>query len=125
MKDFRDILIEQKLTPTVNNYLFSGDGIGGEHVMQRKPTNFIDLGKAKSVKKMPVEVQSFLKGLKTITWKDLYGSSPVKNFEFWQPHKGTFRMKTPVWFKIKSGAMIILVDTEGYDYPRFAARIKK
>lgn len=134
MKDFKDILNEQKLTSFVNNYLFSGGQEKNtrtgvymtDPVLTRKPTNFVDLGKAKSVKLMPKEVQDFLKGLKTITWKDLYGGvSPVKDFEFWEPHKGTFRMKTPTWFKAKHGAMIILIDTEGYDYPRFAARIKK
>ena len=126
MKDYRDILAEQNLTAAVNNYLFSGDGMGGEHVMQRKATNFVDLGKAKSLKKMPKEVQDFINGLKTITWMDLYGVAPVKGWELWRPHNGIFLLKkTPVWFKVKHGATIILMDTEGYDYPRFAARIKK
>jgi hypothetical protein len=129
MKDFRDILTEQKLTSFINEYLFSGEqsllGSTGA-VLVRKPTNFIDLGKAKSVKKMPKEVQDFINGLKTITWKDLYGGvKPVKDYEFWEPHKGIFRMKTPLWFKVKFGSMIILIDTEGYDFPRYAARIKK
>ena len=117
MKDFKDILLEQELDSETNDYLFS-------KVLTRKPTNFVDLGKAAETKKMPDNVQKFLKGLKTITWKDLYGSDPVKDYEFWKPHKGTFRMKTPTWFKVKAGKNLILIDSEGYDYPRYAAWIK-
>jgi hypothetical protein len=116
-KDFKDILAEEKITPEVDNYMFST-------VLTRKPTNFVDLGNALPINKMPADVQKFIKSLKMITWKDLYGSDPVKDYEFWKPHKGIFRMKTPQWFKVKAGKKIILIDNEGHDYPRYAAWIK-
>lgn len=126
-KTMKDILNEANLTGDVNKYLFSGDDERNiPPVMVRKPTNFVDLHKAKSTKRMPHDVQTFLKNLPTITWKDLYGGiTPVKGNEFWKPHKGIFRINTPQWFKIKFGTKIILVDTEGYDHPRFAAFLKK
>lgn len=126
-KSFKDILNEVNLTGDVNQYLFSGDDERGHRpVMNRKPTNFADLGPSRSTKSMPHDVQQFLNGLPTITWKDLYGGvTPVKGSEFWKPHKGIFRINTPQWFKIKVGTKIILMDTEGYDHPRFAAFLKR
>lgn len=125
-KSFKDILNEVNLTGEVNAFLFSGDDAKGKrHVMQRKPTNFVDLGPAYPTSKMPKDVQKFLNGLPTITWKDVYGVEPIAGDEFWKPHNGIFKIKTPQWFKIKLGTKIILVDTEGYDHPRFAAFIKR
>ena len=126
-KTMKDILNEVNLTGEVNQFLFSGDDEKGKRpVMQRKPTNFADLGPARSTRSMPKDVKKFLDGLPTITWKDVYGGTqPFKGDEFWRPHKGVFQITTPQWFKIKVGSKIIVVDTEGYDVPRFAAFIKK
>ena len=123
-KSFKDIINEVNLTGEVNRYLFSGDE-RKDPVMVRKPVSFVDLGDSKSTRSMPKNVRAFLNGLPTITWKDVFGVDPVKGDEFWKPHKGIFRMNTPQWFKIKLGAKIILVDTEGYDHVRFAAFIKR
>jgi len=117
MKNFKDILTEQTLKPEIIEYLF-------DNVLVRKPTNFVDLGNAKPIKKMPPDVQTFIKKLKLISWKDLYGLDPVKNFEFWKPYRGIFQLNTPQWFKVKTGKKIILINSEGYDYPRYAAFIK-
>lgn len=121
-KDFKDVLAEERLTSEVERYLF------GE-VLNRKPAEFRDLyrGRDLKFKQWPKDVQKVIKGLKTIGYKDLYGHDPIEEDEFWGPNKGRFQVKTPIWFKIRLpkqyGKKMILVDTEGADYARYAGWI--
>lgn len=122
-KDFRDILYEEKLPPGVNDYLFAD-------ILVRKPVRLSDLNRSTPLNKMPKEVQKFIKGLKMITFPDLFtgpdnpSGKPQSGMEF----SGGFDLASggspPQWFKIKMGKNIILVDTEGYNYIRYGAKIK-
>lgn len=123
-KDFRDIILQERtqLTPEMERYL-------ANHVFTRKPIGWIDVDKI-SKKKMPSDVRDWVNSLKMITWKDLMGGERPKKGEEFYPDRpgigndGTFVVSaTPQYFIAKAGAKKFLIDTQGYNYVRYAAQI--
>jgi hypothetical protein len=118
-KEFKDIVLqERQLMPDLTEYLYG-------QVFVRKPIGFVDLEKV-SKRKMPYEAREWIKSLKMITFKDVYGYDPkeAKGEEFYGgPDNGQFRMPTPQYFIVKAGGKKILIDTQGYNYARYAAQL--
>lgn len=84
-------------------------------IMSRKATEFSE---AQTMRPNDVskETREFIQKLPILDTREVYVEDKVKDTE-------NFEMKVPQWFILQNGKNKYIINTEGYEYPRYIARI--